>query len=230
MAVGDARMSSVSRFWMAIALGLAIAACDRGDASSSDPGQSAEVASSEAAIEFERLASTAYAAGFRAGRDRETAAGVLNFRRTPEVTNQVAERLANELTHERTVPPALVEHVRSGRAVGNFSAQARKYGLDPDNLADVAAMYQAVGESIVRGHPVSDDLLAQQRDRWRASLIGDPYIGTASDVQKQAVADRYAMLTEIYATAYVRLLRANDREGLIDLQREVAARLERVAD
>lgn len=104
--------------------------------------------------------------------------------------------LAHALLEQRLAsgpdwPAGLPGHARSGALRDTFRRQMRRYGLDPDDIADVHAAYRAIRLAIDDGQALTPErmqaLARQMRRKWTALLALEPMSARARQRMGEAV-------------------------------------------
>lgn len=104
--------------------------------------------------------------------------------------------------------------VGSGAALSALGREIATRGMDPDDLADVAAFHRAVHWAIANRRTVPEASLEDISATLRPRLLDEVADAGGGDAARQRLADTYAIRAAIRSNEYATLLRRDDARAL----------------
>jgi hypothetical protein len=153
--------------------------------------------------------------------DRQT--GALAYASTPEISRAVRLGLLERMRASGGEDAAgkLDAALAQGDMVGQFRGLLPRYGLSPDNFADVYAGYLLLSWEVVSGREPTAPQVRGTDLQVRAKLASSPVVRGWTDADKQRAAEEL-IYRAMLSTGWNRLfLKARDTEKLAALKQSV---------
>lgn len=201
----------------------AVGACGRGgergtiEAEATEAGRDGATAAAAAGEdpEFAAHFETYYLEALAGGDARPVSDTDTRFVRSAALDREVSKAYLDHYhVLETATRDKLGTLVGSGAALSALGREIAARGMDPDDLADVAAFHRAVHWAIANRRMVPEASLEDIRATLRPRLLDEVADAGGGDAARQRLADAYAIRAAIRSNEYATLLRRNDGQAL----------------
>ncbi len=159
-----------------------------------------------------------------ASTDEPPSSEIFAFDRSEAITTLVNRHYAEWRSSKHPeLHDQILAEFESGQYQDYFNDILDKHDFDRDNLVDVTAIFYMSLWKIVHGQELTDQQIAGVRRQILASMARDARLTGLSDVEKQEIAETFALHTALALKGYDMLVRNGDTARLAsfraDLQR-----------
>lgn len=215
--------AGIHRAVVCLCVAAAVAACGRGGGPGTSEAKATEAGRDDANIaataredpEFDARFEAYYLEALAAGDARPVSDADTRFVRSAAIDREMSKAFLGRYRVLETVTrDELGTLVGSGAALSALGHEIAARGMDPDDLADVAAFHRAVHWAIANRRTVPEASLEDISATLRPRLLDEMVDAGGGDAARQRLADAYAIRAAIRSNEYATLLRRDDGQAL----------------